>query len=89
MAEWENQLYYGDILQTLHEYITYESVELFYLDPLFNSKISYNVLFKDEGGHETGAQITAFEDTWHWDRTAESTYHEIIQNLKIVLYFRI
>jgi site-specific DNA-methyltransferase (adenine-specific) len=37
-------------------------------------------LFKEESGAESGAQITAFEDTWHWGADAERTYHEIIQN---------
>jgi site-specific DNA-methyltransferase (adenine-specific) len=32
------------------------------------------VLFKDEHGTESEAQITAFEDTWHWNMTAEHTY---------------
>jgi site-specific DNA-methyltransferase (adenine-specific) len=38
------------------------------------------VLFKDESGQESEAQLTAFEDTWHWDKSAAHTYHEIIQN---------
>ena len=39
-----------------------ESVDLIYLDPPFNSKASYNVLFKAPTG-EHSAQIEAFEDT--------------------------
>jgi site-specific DNA-methyltransferase (adenine-specific) len=57
-----------------------ESVDLIYLDPPFNSSRSYNVLFKDESGAESDAQITAFEDTWHWGADAEQTYHELVQN---------
>jgi site-specific DNA-methyltransferase (adenine-specific) len=38
------------------------------------------VLFKDESGQESEAQLTAFEDTWHWDKSAAHTYHEIIQD---------
>jgi len=33
------------------------------LDPPFNSSRNYNVLFKDEHGTDSEAQITAFEDT--------------------------
>ncbi|MFZ5901982.1 MAG: DNA methyltransferase [Chloroflexota bacterium] len=75
-----NTLFYGDNLPILREYVPDESVDLIYLDPPFNSSRSYNVLFKDESGQESDAQITAFEDTWHWGADAERTYHETIQN---------
>ncbi len=35
-------------------------------------------MFKDESGKEADAQITAFEDTWHWTQSAEEAYHELI-----------
>jgi site-specific DNA-methyltransferase (adenine-specific) len=73
-----NTLYYGDNLKILREYIKDESVDLIYLDPPFNSNRNYNVLFKDESGAEAEAQITAFEDTWHWNAAAETAYHELI-----------
>jgi site-specific DNA-methyltransferase (adenine-specific) len=41
-----NQLYYGDNLQVLREHLADESVDLIYLDPPFNSKRDYNLLFK-------------------------------------------
>ena len=52
-----NTLFYGDNLPILRDYIADESVDLVYLDPPFNSNRSYNVLFKDESGHESEAQI--------------------------------
>jgi site-specific DNA-methyltransferase (adenine-specific) len=76
----ENTLYYGDNLDILRRYIKDESVDLIYLDPPFNSNRSYNVLFKDETGAGSDAQITAFDDAWHWGETAERTYQELIQN---------
>lgn len=76
----ERKLYYGDNLKILREYIVTESVDLVYLDPPFNSNRNYNVLFKDETGQESESQLTAFEDTWHWDLAAESTYHELVTN---------
>ena len=76
----QNTLFYGDNLPILREHISDESVDLIYLDPPFNSNRSYNVLFKDESGTESDAQITAFEDTWHWGQDTERTYHEMIQN---------
>jgi site-specific DNA-methyltransferase (adenine-specific) len=76
----ENTLFYGDNLPILREYIPSESVDLVYLDPPFNSNRSYNVLFKNESGQESEAQITAFDDTWHWDKSAAFTYHQLIQD---------
>jgi site-specific DNA-methyltransferase (adenine-specific) len=75
-----NTLYYGDNLKVLREHIKDESVDLIYLDPPFNSNRSYNVLFKDESGSSSDAQITAFDDAWHWGETAERTYQDLIQN---------
>ena len=98
-----NQLYFGDNLQVLRERIADASVDLIYLDPPFNSKRDYNLLFKtpkaskaiktgkgssaltaeepeaDDGFGE--AQITAFEDTWHWGRQAEDEFREILQHV--------
>ena len=74
----QNTLYYGDNLKVLREYIPSESVDLIYLDPPFNSNRNYNVLFKDESGSDSEAQITAFEDTWHWNHAAEQTYHDLV-----------
>lgn len=73
-----NTLYYGDNLKILRDHIARESVDLIYLDPPFNSNRNYNILFKDESGKEAEAQITAFEDTWHWSRQTEETFHELI-----------
>lgn len=74
----QNTLFYGDNLKILREYISSESIDLIYLDPPFNSSRNYNVLFKDESGTDSEAQITAFEDTWHWNHVAEQTYHELV-----------
>lgn len=74
----ENTLFYGDNLIILREYLPNESVDLVYLDPPFNSSRNYNVLFKDEHGTESEAQITAFEDTWHWNLAAEQAYAELL-----------
>ncbi len=73
-----NTLFYGDNLDILREYIPADSVDLIYLDPPFNSNRNYNVLFKDERGVDSEAQITAFEDTWHWGPDAERTYVELV-----------
>lgn len=76
----QNTLFYGDNLPILREYIADESVDLIYLDPPFNSNRSYNVLYKDESGHESVAQAEAFEDTWHWNETAALTYRNLVES---------
>ena len=78
MAEWRNQLYFGDNLDILREHIPSESVDLIYLDPPFNSKASYNVLFGEKSGERSAAQITAFEDTWEWGLESERAFHEVV-----------
>src|SRR5205807_2878681 len=75
----ENTLYFGDNLKILRDNIRDETVDLIYLDPPFNSKANYNVLFRSPKGHESHAQITAFEDTWHWGEQAEREFDELIR----------
>jgi DNA modification methylase len=67
-------LYYGDNLEILRKYVPDASVDLVYLDPPFNSNRDYNVIFKDESGRKSDAQLLAFEDTWHWGPDAEEQY---------------
>ena len=73
-----NKLYYGDNLAILRDFIPANSIDLTYLDPPFNSNRNYNVLFREESGRESEAQITAFEDTWHWNEATARTYDEIV-----------
>jgi len=73
----QNTLYYGDNLDILREHIPDESVDLIYLDPPFNSRRSYNVLFREANGTAADSQIQAFDDTWNWGQTAEATLREI------------
>jgi DNA modification methylase len=72
-------LYFGDNLHILREHIAAETVDLIYLDPPFNSKRDYNLLFKTPKGQQADASITAFEDTWHWGEQAEREYSEILK----------
>jgi len=75
-----NTLFYGDNLTLLRDraYFPDDSVDLIYLDPPFNSNRSYNVLFRDESGRDSDAQITAFEDSWHWGRGTEDLYTDLV-----------
>ena len=75
-----NRLFYGDNLHVLRDRAHFPDacVDLIYLDPPFNSKRDYNLLFKSPKGQSSEAQIEAFEDTWHWNERAEREYDEIV-----------
>ena len=75
----KNRLYYGDNLAVLREHIADRSVDLIYLDPPFNSRQDYNVLFAEKDGHRSAAQITAFKDTWEWNEEAARSYEEVVE----------
>jgi len=79
VLDWKNKLYFGDNLDILREHIASESVDLIYLDPPFNSNATYNVLFQEKTGEKSAAQITAFEDTWHWGMESEYAYQEMVK----------
>lgn len=74
----DSTLFYGDNLNILRHNIKDESVDLVYLDPPFNSKTDYNILFREPTGELSKSQITAFEDTWHWGEETERIFQEII-----------
>ena len=76
-----NKLFYGDNLHVLRDRTHFPDacVDLIYLDPPFNSKRDYNLLFKSPKGQSSEAQIEAFEDTWHWNAQAEREYDEIVK----------
>ena len=72
-----NHLYFGDNLLVLRDHVKDESVDLIYLDPPFNSKRDYNLLFKTPKGHQSDAQIEAFKDSWHWGEQAAQEFEEL------------
>jgi site-specific DNA-methyltransferase (adenine-specific) len=55
-----NYLYFGDNLDVLRQHIKDDSVDLVYLDPPFKSNQDYNVLFAEQDGTRSAAQIKAF-----------------------------
>jgi len=71
-----NLLYWGDNLNILRDFEP-NSINLIYLDPPFNSKRDYNVIFRDETGAAPPAQIKAFSDTWKWHMAIDA-YKEVI-----------
>jgi site-specific DNA-methyltransferase (adenine-specific) len=75
----KNQLFYGDNLDVLRRHISDQSVDLVYLDPPFNSRQDYNVLFSEKTGERASSQIKAFEDTWEWNEDSRLVYEEIVE----------
>ena len=82
----KNKLHYGDNLAVLrgtdtngHPYVADESVDLIYLDPPFNSRQNYNVLFAEKDGSRSASQITAFKDSWEWNEEAARSYEEVVE----------
>ena len=65
-----NQLIYGDNLKVLKDFAKREAfIDLIYIDPPFNSKRNYNILYEDlieskGNGEKTTASKEAFKDTW-------------------------
>jgi site-specific DNA-methyltransferase (adenine-specific) len=74
-----NKLYYGDNLAVLRDYIPDQSVDLIYLDPPFNSRQEYAVLFYEKDGTSSASQITAFKDTWEWNEEAARSYEQVVE----------
>jgi len=74
-----NRLYFGDNLDIMREHLKDNSVDLIYLDPPFNSKRAYNVYMVSPKGEQSDAQITAFDDTWHWGEQAEEEYMALLR----------
>jgi len=66
-----NKLWYGDNL-TIMQGMAKHSVDLIYLDPPFNSKQNYNLLYKTMTGKPVPEQVEAFCDTWEMDAQKEA-----------------
>lgn len=78
----KNKLFYGDNLLILRDrkYFPDASIDLIYLDPPFNSKQSYNVLFSEQNGSSSTSQLKAFNDTWQWDVAAGRAFNAILES---------
>jgi len=65
-----NHLYYGDNI-TIMQRMPKHCVDLIYLDPPFNSKQNYNLIYKNMTGKPVPDQADAFCDTWDMDPQKE------------------
>lgn len=68
-----NRLYFGDNLHWLSK-MDANSVDLVYLDPPFNSKAAYNLLYKSPDGEAAQAQYQAFIDSWRWGLPTDAAF---------------
>ena len=62
-----NHLYFGDcldVLKELNQQHPQPFIDLIYIDPPFNSKRNYNILFESMDMKDANAQKQAFADTW-------------------------
>ena len=85
-------VYFGDCLKHLKQWIKWNKslfemqpalADLIYLDPPWNSKANYNVLFgqgKTDVEDCASAQETAFVDMWQWGKEAQERTDQIIED---------
>jgi len=82
------QLYFGDCLDVLKELaLKYPDgfIDLIYIDPPFNSKRNYNILFEDIDMSDVKAQKEAFSDTWSNVKYIDSM-NELLEHNQLDLY---
>jgi site-specific DNA-methyltransferase (adenine-specific) len=82
-----NTLYFADcldVLKDLHHHHPEGFIDLVYIDPPFNSKRDYNILFESIDVKDSKAQREAFADTWSNVSYIDSLNE--IQNLDLDLY---
>jgi DNA modification methylase len=72
-----NKLYFGDNLEWLHK-MDPNTVDLVYLDPPFNSKAAYNLLYRSPDGEAAESQYQAFVDSWRWGPSTDAAMAAVI-----------
>lgn len=72
-----NRLYFGDNIDWLAK-MGADSVDLVYLDPPFNSKAAYNLLYKSPDGEAAQAQYQAFIDSWRWGLPTDAAFASVL-----------
>src|SRR5271157_4210105 len=80
MEQNKNKLYFGDCLEILKDLYDRNKegfIDLVYIDPPFNSKRNYNILFEKADLKDSKAQKEAFADTW-----SNITYKDTLQEIR-------
>ena len=85
-------VYFGDCLKHLKQWVEWNKslfelqpalADLIYLDPPWNSKANYNILFgsgKIDADDCATAQETAFVDMWQWGKEAQERTDQIAED---------
>ncbi|BBB57741.1 adenine specific DNA methylase Mod (plasmid) [Candidatus Megaera polyxenophila] len=76
-----NILYYGDNLYVMKQKLKKDSVDLIYLDPPFNSKRNYNMMYKAMTGYPVSESAEAFCDTW----TLNAEKEDKLRNMEVLM----
>jgi len=71
-----NRLHFGDNLDVLRS-MPSDLVDLVYLDPPFNSNVTYNVLYGTKRAGPSQAQSHGFEDMWRWGPDARRALEDV------------
>lgn len=81
MSNHPNKLLYGDNL-TLMKEMPACSVDLIYLDPPFNSKKTYNLMYKNMVGEPVDEQVEAFCDSWTMDAEKQELMNSMHETMR-------
>jgi site-specific DNA-methyltransferase (adenine-specific) len=76
----KNLLFFGDNLDVLRKWVKDETADLIYLDPPFNSKRDYNLIFGNGASGPSADQVHAFEDSWSWGAASEEAYQYLTES---------
>jgi site-specific DNA-methyltransferase (adenine-specific) len=77
LSAWQTRSIMATIC-TISENFRRIALDLIYLDPPFNSKATYNLLFRTPEGIPPEAQTTAFKDTWAWNPSTDDAFDYVI-----------
>jgi site-specific DNA-methyltransferase (adenine-specific) len=77
MRDGLNILFFGDNLDVLRHQVGYQTVDLIYLDPPFNSNACYSAIFTGPANGQPPARIAAFDDAWHWNLQVQEAFDQV------------
>lgn len=72
----KNQLFLGDNLQVLRDFLASETVDLIYLDPPFASNSDYAYIIQSDDGLSNHS-VRAFSDIWVWSESTELELNQL------------
>ncbi|GAO38596.1 hypothetical protein SCH01S_16_01150 [Sphingomonas changbaiensis NBRC 104936] len=81
-----NRLYFGDNIDVLRKHVADRSIDLIYLDPPFNSQVTYNLLYRTPLQDGPSGQLRAFKDTWSWEEDAASLALDAVRERDVSLF---